>query len=45
MKYEVFNVVDGKYHLKNDSGTILIVSEKTLKTCFWKIGLGVYLEK
>ena len=45
MKYEVFNVVDGKFYLKNDSGTILIVSEKVLKTHFWKLDVGVYLEK
>ena len=45
MKYQIINFKDGKYHLRNDSGTTIIVSEKTLRTCFWQVSLGVYIEK
>lgn len=45
MKYHVYDIIDSKYYLKNDAGTILIVSKETLKTCFWRVSLGVYIEK
>lgn len=45
MKYTIINYKDGKYYLKNDESTTIIVSEKVLKTCFWQVMLGVYVEK
>lgn len=45
MKYKIYDVIDNKYYLKNDSDTIIIVSKETLKKCFWRISLGVYVEK
>ena len=45
MKYKIYDVIKSMYYLKNDSGTTIIVSEKTLRTCFWQVSLGVYIEK